>query len=159
MRVLHIRAVAIYFGAVLVLRLAAGWYLKQPWENVATSILWLSALGAATIAFLAWVARLIARGTVYTVTTRRVVMRFGVVVPMSINIPFTIVQAAGLRTYADGTGDIPLRLGGDGRIAYPHLWPHARPWSMQRPEPMLRCLPEAGFAATILADALGQAAR
>ncbi len=26
-------------------------------------------------------------------------------------------------------------------MAYPHLWPHARPWHFAQPQPMLRALP------------------
>jgi hypothetical protein len=29
------------------------------------------------------------------------------------------------------------------RIAYLHLWPHARPWQLKRPQPLLRALPDA----------------
>ena len=120
-RVLHIRAVSGYFAAILLIRLVGGWVSEQDWHTIGTSLLWLAALGVGTIAFLAWVARLIASGTVYTVTSRRIVMRFGIVVPITINIPFAIVRSAGLKTYADGTGDIPIQIGGNGRIAYPHL--------------------------------------
>ena len=84
-------------------------------------------------------------------------MRFGIVVPVTINIPFAIVRSAGLKTYDDGTGDIPIQIGGNGRIAYPHLWPHARPWVVRNPEPMLRGVSQAGSAAGILAVALGRA--
>jgi hypothetical protein len=85
-------------------------------------------------------------------------MRFGMVVPISINIPFAAIQSAALKTYPDGTGDIPVRLDGNGRIAYPHLWPHAKPWSVRNPEPMLRGIPQARSAAEVLATALKEAA-
>jgi Bacterial PH domain len=158
-RVLHIRAVSFYFLAIVILRIVAGRLSDQDWHAIGTSALWLSAFGIATVAFLAWVARMIASGTVYTVTSRRIVMRFGIVVPVTINIPFAIVRSASLKTYDDGTGDIPIQLGGNGRIAYPHLWPHARPWAMKQPEPMLRGVSQAASAAGILALALGHAAR
>ncbi|MFX5680484.1 hypothetical protein ABTE28_20530, partial [Acinetobacter baumannii] len=80
-RVLHVRTVSIYFAAVIVLRIAGGLYLGQSAHDIGTSLLWLAGLGAATIGFLLWVARMIADGTVYTVTSRRIVMRFGMVVP------------------------------------------------------------------------------
>jgi len=34
------------------------------------------------------------------------------------------------------------------------LWPHARPWRLKAPEPALRCIPEAGRVADMLAGAL-----
>jgi len=156
-RVLHIRAVSWYFAAILLIRLIGGRIAEQDWHTIATSMLWLAALGVATVGFLAWVAQMIAAGTIYSVTSRRIVMRFGIVVPVTINIPFAIIRSAGLRTYADGTGDIPIQIGGNGRIAYPHLWPHARPWVVKEPEPMLRGVSEAMSAAGILAVALGRA--
>ncbi len=156
-RVLHIRAVSGYFAVILLIRLVGGRLSQQDWHTIAVSMLWLAAFGIAIIAFLAWVARMIASGTLYSVTSRRIVMRFGIVVPMTINIPFAIVRSAGLRTYPDGTGDIPIQIGGNGRIAYPHLWPHARPWLVRNPEPMLRGVSQAVSAAGILAVALGRA--
>ena len=59
-------------------------------------------------------------------------------------------------------GDLALVLRGDTRIAYLHLWPHVRPWRLQRTQPMLRCLPDVdGIAAKVAAAwsvANGQAA-
>lgn len=157
-RVLHVRTIGIYFAAVLALRIVGGLYGNQSPQAIGISLLWLGGLGAATIGFLLWVARMIAQGTVYTVTSRRIVMRFGMVVPISINIPFAAIRSAALKTYPDGTGDIPVRLDGNGRIAYPHLWPHARPWSVRHPEPMMRGIPQARSAAEVLALALKEAA-
>jgi hypothetical protein len=154
LRALHARGVSCYFGVIILWRILSGWYAGQSARSIATSSLWLLALAVAVIAFLLWVARLIARGTVYSISTRRVVMRFGVALPVSLNIPFKTVHAVGLREYADGTGDIPLQLNGNDHIAYLHLWPHARPWRLRHAEPMLRSVPRAAFAAEVLASAL-----
>ncbi|MBS0579145.1 MAG: PH domain-containing protein [Proteobacteria bacterium] len=153
-RVMHVRGVSCYFAAIIAWRIASGWYDGQAARQIAESTLWLLGLGLATLAFLLWVAHLIARGTVYSISTQRVVMRFGIALPIALNIPFRTVSAAGLKVYADGTGDIPLRLNGDGRVAYLHLWPHARPWMLNRAEPMLRGIPHAQAAASILSRAL-----
>ena len=90
----------------------------------------------------------------YTITNRRVVMRIGVVLEITFNFPFRVIESAGLRAYPDGTGDIPLTLTGDDKVAYLHLWPHARPWRAARPEPMLRSVPDAARVADILSRAL-----
>lgn len=153
-RALHVRGVSYYFAAVLVWRVASGWYYGQSIQTIAVSVLWLLLLGIATLGFLLWVAHLIARGTVYSISTRRIIMRFGIALPISLNIPFEVVHGVGLRVYADGTGDIPLQLNGDGRVAYLHLWPHARPWMLKRAEPMLRSVPRAQAAAEVLTKAL-----
>lgn len=108
-------------------------------------------LGAAgALALIAW---LTARSSVYTLTTRRLAMRVGMLT-VTFNIPYTWVGAARLKTYPDGTGDIALATTGDTRLAYLLLWPHARPWHLTRPEPALRCVPQAGQVADLLAGAL-----
>ena len=56
-----------------------------------------------------------------------------------------------------GTGDLPLTLLGPDRIAFLHLWPHARPWRLGKPEPMLRCVPQAALVARVLTEAWSQA--
>jgi hypothetical protein len=153
-RVLHVRGVSCYFAAVLAWRVASGVYEHQDARTIAVSSAWLLLLALAIILFLIWVARLIAGGTIYSISTRRVVMRFGIALPVSLNIPFRTVRGAGLREYADGTGDIPLQLSTENQIAYLHLWPHARPWRIAHCEPMLRGVPRAAVAAGILAGAL-----
>jgi len=95
-----------------------------------------------------------ARGTVYTLTTRRVVMRFGIALPMSFNLPFRRLASADVRSGPRGEGDIVLRLSGQERIAYAHLWPHVRPWRFRRADPMLRAVPDVARVAALLADAV-----
>jgi hypothetical protein len=156
-RVFHIRAVTAYFGVMVLWRIGWGWAADQSFHAVAISTLWLSALAIATVGFLALVARLIAGTTVYSITNRRVVMRFGLAFPISLNVPFRIVEAAWAHETPGHGGDIALQLNGDGHIAYLHLWPHARPWQLNRPQPMLRCIGEALEVSEILAGALAAA--
>jgi hypothetical protein len=68
----------------------------------------------------------------------------------SLNVPYTSVGSAALAVYPEGTGDIPLALSTKDRLAYLVLWPHARPWKLKRPQPMLRSVPDAGRVAVIL---------
>lgn len=112
------------------------------------------ALGAGAVGLLALIGWLTARSTTYTITNRRVVMRYGVALPMTLNLPFALIEDAGLRRFRDGSGDMPIRLRSGNRVAYAHLWPHARPWHVGRPEPMLRSIPQAGTVAAILARAI-----
>ena len=88
--------------------------------------------------------------TVYTLTDKRVVMRIGIVLTLTFNIPYRRIAAAGLHLDTRGTGDLPLALLPPDHIAYLHLWPHARSWRVARPEPMLRSVlgPSAKSAAT-----------
>jgi hypothetical protein len=93
-----------------------------------------------------------ARTTIYTLTDRRVVMRIGIALSMSFNLPLKAIAAADIRPLANGHGDIALSLSG-ARIGWAILWPHARPWRLKAPEPMLRAVPNAPRVARMLVDA------
>ena len=151
--VFHIRALVAYFLIIAAWPIAKSFLVDMDLRDAVGSTLLALLLGGAAIGGLVLLARLIARGTLYTVTNRRLVFRFGIALPMSINIPFSTVAEASLRVNGDGTGNIPLRLS-DERIGYCLLWPHVRPWRFRRPEPMLRAVPDAVPLAESLANAL-----
>ena len=155
---LHVGKLAAYFAGLLLWYVGASLAGGEALGATTLSALKLAALATGALGVLVLIAWLAARSTVYTITSRRIVLRIGVALPMSVNLPFAIVGAAALRLYPDGTGDIPLRLTGDGRLGFIHLWPHARPWRLARPEPMLRSVPDAARVAEILAQALTGAA-
>ena len=155
---LHLRAAAIYFALLLLWQMAgtaadgAG-IARTLLAALPLALLALFALG--TLALIAW---LMGRSTVYTITDRRVVMRIGIVLTVTFNLPYRSIQNADLRLDPrGGTGDIALALKSPDRIAYLHLWPHARPWRIARPEPMLRGVPDAAAVARILSGAWSQA--
>ena len=156
-RAFHLRKLAAYFGALLVLRVG---FLVGDGAALAEALrstlgpLALAALGLALVGLMAWLS---ARSTVYTITDKRVVMRIGIVLTLTFNIPFKRIAAAGLHLDAGGTGDLPLTLLGKDRIAYLHLWPHARPWRLGRPEPMLRSVPQSALVARLLTEAWSRA--
>ena len=101
---------------------------------------------------------LVARTTVYTLTNRRIVLRIGVALSKCINLPLTLIGSADLRTGTATCGDIALTLAGRHRLGYAMLWPHARPWRLGRPQPMLRALADAPALAQSLARACAAAA-
>lgn len=113
-------------------------------------------VGVGAVALLALLGWLAARATIYTITNRRVVLRFGVALPKCVNLPFSQITAAGLQVHADGSGDIPLTCKAT-RLGFIHLWPNVRPWRVGTPEPMLRALAEPQAVARVLADALAAA--
>jgi hypothetical protein len=108
-------------------------------------------LGLALVFFLAWLS---ARTTLYVMTNKRLVMKVGIALPVFFNIPFKTITNASVRTYKDGSGDIPVVIAAPQRIAYLHLWPHARPFHFRQPEPALRCVANAQHVAGILGRAL-----
>jgi hypothetical protein len=156
-RALHVRLVLGYFALLFVWSIYAA-IAEGTSVGVATLVALrlvpVALVGTGILCLYAWLAQ---RTTVYTVTNRRVVMRFGIALPMTLNVPFAIVGSAALKAYGDGTGDIPLELKDTDRVAYFSLWPHARPWRLTKPQPMLRAVPDARKVADILSDALRQA--
>ena len=97
-----------------------------------------------------------ARTTVYTLTDKRVVMRIGIVLTLTFNIPLRTLRSAALRRGEGRTGDIVMQLAGPDHIAFLHLWPHVRPWRLARPEPMLRAVANAPQVAALLSQAWSQ---
>jgi hypothetical protein len=77
---------------------------------------------------------------------------------MSINIPFKILESAGVGVFKDGTGQVTLKVQPGNRIAYIALWPHCRVFRFNNPEPVLRGLEEPQQVAQILARAVAEAA-
>jgi hypothetical protein len=150
----HVRKVAVYFAvitlSVVILRLADDSSLLEALKPV----LWYLPLTLVAVGLLSGLAWASAKTTIYTITTKRIVLRIGIALPMSLNVPFSLIENAGLRTYASGAGDIPVELKGDDRVAWLILWPHARPFHLKNPQPMLRAVPQAATIARLLADAL-----
>lgn len=158
-RALHARKVVAYFTLLAAWGFAASILFDGATPRTALlSVASVVPLTLGALALLGLYAWLVGRTTIYTITNRRVVMSFGVALPMTVNVPFRIIASAGLRTDPDGAGDIPLALNGRDKLAYLALWPHARPWRVSRPEPMLRAVPEAAKVAGILSGALAAAA-
>jgi hypothetical protein len=155
-RALHARKVAIYFV------LLATWHVADSVADGASAIAalkgsaWMLLLGAATCALLAGIAWLIERTTLYTITDKRIVLRFGIALPVSVNIPFCIVDAASLSTHRDGTADLPLRLAAGQRMGYVLTWPHVRPWKVAPVHPMLRAIADGEQVAELLGRALAR---
>ena len=154
---MHVRGIAAYFALV------AAWQGASvatsggsTLEAIASAAL-MMAIGALPIAFLVAYAWMAARGAVYSITSRRIVMRVGVALPVTINIPFALIENAALSRRGDGSGDVVLSLAGKQRASWIALWPHCRPWRFTKPEPMLRALPDAEAVAQILGRALAAA--
>ncbi len=102
---------------------------------------------AVMLVITAWVQ---ARATLYTVTNRRVVMRVGAALTVTLNLPYQQIACADLDLRGDGTGSIAFDTLGETRLAYLVLWPHVRPWRMPA-RPALRCIPQAQMVADLIA--------
>jgi Bacterial PH domain len=156
-RVLHIRKIWIYFGLLAVWVIASIVHDGGSWQSALTAASWTAVAAALATGILAGLAWCMARSTIYTITNKRVVLRSGVALPMAINIPFSEIDSASVRMFGDGNGDIPLHLSGKQRLAFLVLWPNARAWHINQPQPMLRAIDDAQTAGQILAGALAAA--
>ncbi|MDP3834732.1 MAG: photosynthetic complex putative assembly protein PuhB [Hydrogenophaga sp.] len=137
----HVRKLALYFAAMLGLQWL--YLLGEPNAALLRPLLTSAGMALLALALLTTIAWFAARTTLYTLTDRRIVMRIGIVLTLTFNLPLRQVAGAALKPQAAGHGDIALTLAGKDRIAWLNLWPHARPWQLKNPQPSLRCLPEA----------------
>ena len=146
--VFHTRLVAVWFVFVASLAFVAG----GTGLNGALITLAVAALGLAVLAVLA---RAQAKSTIYTLTNKRVVLRFGVALPKCVNVPLALVGTADAKPAGDGMVDVSLTPTVRFPLAYLQMWPHVRPWKFGSPQPMLRAVPESFVP--LLADALAKA--
>lgn len=153
-RVFHARKIAIYFAILMIWAFASS---RADGASNGGALLYaanLLPLALAGIGIVVALAYAYARMTIYSITTRRVIIRSGVAMPVTVNVPFKHIDGANLKMHADGTGDIPLKLLKNDRISIMAIWPNMRPWKINNPEPMLRSVPDASGVADILAAAL-----
>jgi hypothetical protein len=157
-RVFRVHLVVVYFGVLAAWRIAAGVADGDPAATIAVGTSWVLGLGAAASLLLTLIAWMTAKATMYSITTKRLVLRIGMALPVTINLPFNAIASAGVHANRDGTGDIALRLAPPHKASYGLLWPHVRPWRFSRAEPMLRCIAGPQVAAQVLSRALAASA-
>ncbi|MBM4209217.1 MAG: PH domain-containing protein [Gammaproteobacteria bacterium] len=149
----RIRHLAVYFGVIIAAR---GLYLAANGSTVLEALR--GCIGPAIfslicLAIVTGIAVLAARSSWYTITTRRVVIRQGVALASTINLPFKAIDSAQILTRNDGSGDIALTLDREQRVSYLWMWPHVRPWRITRPQPALRSLANPQRAGDVLGRA------
>jgi hypothetical protein len=154
-RAFHIRGLTLYFGALIVWRVASalsdGRTLLDA-LSYASMLLPLATLAIGLVLLLAWLS---ARNTSYAITTKRVLIKSGIALTGTLNLPLRYIESAGMKVHTDGTGDFPLSIAKPERVAWLLAWPNVRPWRLTNPEPMLRALPNPDRVANALAEALG----
>ena len=152
-RVFHMKKIVVYFAVLMAVRGSYLYSLDAPPMTILAGVLLVAGLGLTASVALGILASLTARTTAYTLTDQRVVMRIGIVLTLTFNLPFKRIETAGLQLTAKGFGDIPLVLSGGNRIGWLNLWPHVRPWIVAKPQPMLRCVPNAQAVASLFQKA------
>jgi hypothetical protein len=155
-RAYHVRKVAIYFAALVGLRVYFGLRDGHGAIAIGLSCAFMLTLGGIAIGVLSLLAYCASRSTVYSITSRRLLLRHGIAVPMTMNIPFKMLESVDMKSFADGTGDIAITVPRDNRVGYIVTWPHLKPGHYAQPRPSLRALPDAVHAAHVLGAALAQ---
>ncbi len=110
-------------------------------------------LCAVVVALLCFVGYVQARCAMYTVTNRRVAMRIGAALTMTLKLPYQQFANDMMDLRKNGTGTIAFETMGDTRLSYILCWPHVRPWYINPSQPALRCIPDAQRVADLIADA------
>ena len=157
-RVFHIRYVAAYFAILMFWNGFSTYWVTGSFMQGGVALLAPALPAAIALTLLALFAYWTARTSIYTLTDKRLVMRIGIALPTTFNLPFSAIESADLKLKAHGSGDISVSLESNTRIALLALWPHARPWRMRRVEPALRSVPDAKRVALLLANALSASA-
>lgn len=140
-----------YFVVLALWRFVAVVDLMPLGQAVAASIPFLVLGGL--VAVLLWITAFVqARATVYTVTSKRIAMRVGAALTITLNIPYSQIASADLDLRRDGSGSIVLTTLGETRFSYLVLWPHVRPWHFAT-KPALRAIGEAQAVAELIGDA------
>lgn len=148
-----VRPIAVYLSLMVL------WWVAVNYPQAATMGFWVTLTTqlvlSGGVVLSAWLfARAIARGTTYAITDRRLVLNFGVIFPLTINLPLHYVQGASARQFRDRTGQIAVQLNSKEKLAWIVLFPHVRPWRINNPEPLLRGLTDPAKVGEILRDAV-----
>jgi len=136
----HVRKIGVYFALMLAVQAAhligEGAVGGDLWRPLSVSLL-TAAMALGLLTGVAWFA---GRSALYTLTDKRIVMRIGIVLTLTFNLPYRRIAAASVRRYGSRSLDIALQLYPQDRIGWFHLWPHHRAWALSHPQPTLRCL-------------------
>ncbi len=108
-------------------------------------------IGAVAVAILYLCGTVMARSTVYTLTNKRVVMRIGAALTVTLQIPFSRIGSADVAEGRAGHGTISFAPIGDGKLGTLALWPHCRPWA-KRAQPAFRAIPDVAYVAGLVGD-------
>lgn len=158
-RALRVTPVACYFMLLAAWQALGAWSQQHSLAAVGHAVLLPLGLGTGAVGLLTLIAFFCAQATRYTITDQRLVIRHGMALPMSLNLPFAQIQTAAVKLHGDGSGNVALTLRKNQRVGYLLNWPHVRPGHYLQPQPSLRAVPDAQRVAQILGDALARHAQ
>jgi len=154
---LHIRKIGVYFAILSVWKLASGISDGKTLSELVFSVGITLLLGVLAGIILFGIATLIAKTTIYTVTNKRVVMRFGIAIPITFQFPFSQIISADVKHLNGQTGTLVFSLKEHTKISWLILWPHVRAWKVAKPQPALRAISDVDAVANLLSVNLSAA--
>jgi hypothetical protein len=137
----HVRKIAVYFALMVGIQFSQLWAEGLSGKELLVPIVVSSSLALLALALLTTCAWFAGKSSLYTFTNKRVVMRIGIVLTLTFNLPYRRIAGASSKDYANGCQDIALELYSEDRIGWAHLWPHQKAWHVKHPQPTLRCVP------------------
>jgi len=152
-RVFLIDKIGFYFLVVVGWVAGSAYLSTGEFFGVLRALAWSVPPALGVLMVLTIISWLYARTTTYTITSERVVIQSGLAVPAAVNLPFSKISSADMKTFRDNTGDIELTLSGQ-RLLYSMLWPNARFFRLKRPTPVMRAVQQPQKVAEILGQAL-----
>jgi len=152
-RVFQLDKIGFYFLVVVGWVAVSAYLSTGELAAVLRSLSWSVPPALGVLVILALISWFYARTTTYTITSERVIVQSGLAVPAAVNLPFSKISSADMKTFADGTGDIELTMSGQ-RLLYSMLWPNARFFRLKRPTPVMRAVQQPKKVAGILGQAL-----
>jgi len=153
---LKVRWIVGYFLILASWAVVAGLNDGQPAGGILFSVAVLTALAGVLIGMIELFAWAVEKTTLYTITTERIVMRFGVAISMTLNLPFRQIDSVSLAKIGEKAGVIAIALLPGQRLSWLIQWPHVRGFRFSKPEPSLIFLADAEKAAKVLSAAVGQ---
>lgn len=146
----HVGKLALYFLLMIGLQLAFLIDDGAATNDIVSSIIKSLLTAALALGILCAVAWLASKTSLYSITNKRVIMRIGIVLTLTFNLPHKRIAGAAIKNLRGASGDIALALYPSDRIAWVHLWPHNRAWRFSQPEPAMRCIPNAKAVGELL---------
>lgn len=149
----HFRKIVFYFVLIAQVRMYVLWREvgTLSFDYLLTPLAFLA--GAAVL--LGLLAYLYARTTVYSITSRRITLRYGVAFPIVLNIPFAELQQASVQKSSPHFGNLAFQISDRTRLSWAVLWPNVRPWCFSKPQPLLRGVENVDEVAALLQSAVG----
>ncbi|WP_394690175.1 photosynthetic complex putative assembly protein PuhB [Hoeflea sp.] len=153
-RIMKTRWIAGYFAVLVIWNVSAGIYDGRTVSEILFSSGALAILCTMAIALLEAFAWGVQKTTMYTITNKRVVMRIGVALSATFNLPFTRIASADMREDKNGCGDIALTLAPGDKLSWLVFWPHVRGFKKGALMPQMICLRDVAIAGNVLSAAL-----